>query len=152
MNNKPLPVASIVGSNGLPVAQRLSDTAPGGDIKFSVRRYTSLQTSAPTEAWVAFQSTWILKARFDFYPGQEARDDIKPESRKGAMYVQFLSYAMVEYHNVPVGIWQLFYGAFSKGKWLYAAAIKRRDPWAQGYTVLQPATRKVTLAIRQANG
>jgi hypothetical protein len=152
MNGKPLPTASIVNNEGLPVATQLSSAAPGGLIKHRVGRYTSAQTSAPVGDWVSFQSTWILKARFDFYPNQEERDDIPNNSRRGALYVQFLSYAMVEYHNVPVGIWQLLYGAPSKGRFLHQAALKRRDPWTQGYTVIQPATRKVTLAMRQANG
>ena len=160
LNNKPLPVASIangktpmgniIGPNGLPIANRTD--IPAGKDEYYAGRWMADGQAAPIGAWVRFTSTWIYKARFDYYPNEEARTDIPANSKKGDMYVQFLSFAMVRYRNVPAGIWGLLYGAPSHGKWLYNAVIRRRDPWSQGYDLVMPPSRKVTLAIRQANG
>ena len=166
LNNRPLPVATLLpGGTGLPIAQHApnapqgravppplpnrqpSNQIPGGPIQFEATRWMDPRTAAPLEAWVSFRSTWILKARFDpvkRWEGNQAQI-------LGSLYIQFLSFAMVRYDNVDAQIWQLLFASPSKGRWLYGCAIKRRDPWTQGYTLVMPPTRKVTAAIRQQN-
>lgn len=158
MNNRPLPTASQppplprnAGGQPPPLPEfTLATERDKREIR--VGRWTNPEMGVPTGIWVLPTSTWIYKFRFDYYPGEEERTDVLPHLRKGEILVQFLSLAMVRYNHVPLGQWMLLFGAPSKGKWLYGAAIRRRDPWTQGYTLIIPARRKVTAAMRQANG
>ena len=144
LNNRPLPVASHAPQGtGLPVAQQI----PEGDMIFQAGRWMDPRTAAPLNVWVKFDSTWILKARFDPVKRWEGNNS----QILGSLYVQFLSYAMVRYDNVDSSIWQLLFAAPSHGKWLYNQAIRLRAPWTQGYTIVMPPTRRVTAAMRQQN-
>lgn len=150
LNNKPLPVAQFAPQGtGLPVGQALppDNGIPGGDMLFQAGRWMDPHTAAPLGVWVKFNSTWILKARFDPVKRWEGNSG----QILGSLYIQFLSFAMVRYDNVDAQIWQLLFASPSKGRWLYGACIRRRDPWTQGYTLVMPPTRKVTAAIRQQN-
>lgn len=157
LNNKPLPVGTALPdffpvATQLPLGTALPNNAtprpvptaggiPIGPIEGRIGRWTNPAIGAPLNAWWSASSTWILKFRCD-----------PDESEKtGRVYVQFLSYAMVRYDNVPLQDWQLLFGAPSKGKWLYQAVITSPTNWSQPYAILMPASRKVTAEIEREN-
>lgn len=70
----------------------------------------------------------------------------------GMMTIEFLNGAIVRYSGVPMSAWVDLFKAPSKGKFLYHFVIRAPAPWAAPYALLSPATRRVTAAMKQANG
>lgn len=172
LNNKPLPTARV--GNGPPPLPNRSTAVPPpvpgyengmyrpgnygalpalpSEKERFVGRMTPAGSTAITGYWVNFQSTWIMKAIYLPYTGQMEDTNIEYGDERGELIVTFLSYATVKYHNVKLSVWVDLYNAPSKGRYLYGAAIRRREPWTQGYTLVAPPSRKVTAALRQVNG
>lgn len=109
-----------------------------------------LEPEAVPGQWYDVQSTWVSRVFFDWKsalggPPTQPTDD--PKQRSGYLRVEFLSGAVVEYSKPqPYSVFDDLINSSSKGQYIWHASPGLiRQP----YTLLSPATRKVTAEMRR---
>ncbi len=121
-----------------------SDRRVGNEDQFG------LEPDAQVGKWYDVMSTWLSRVKFSWTRhagGPPTIPTSDPQQRRGYLMVEFLDGAVIEYNNAqPYSVFDDLVGSSSKGYFVHYSSANLMH---QAYTLISPATRKVTAEMRR---